>query len=103
VTHSGSPGKPWKKKGIREHFTDWRGDLPLPEFLATKRQPLDPVRSALVLTTLPLSCLAAAFAPGWQWWQRILALLAALALSTHPTLLLIGYRRLRRRRKSVTE
>jgi hypothetical protein len=53
------------------------------------------------MAVLPFSALSAAVSPdGWLWWQRFLAFLAALALGIYPTLLIIGYWRLRRREVS---
>ncbi|CAG6397624.1 hypothetical protein SCOCK_580050 [Actinacidiphila cocklensis] len=103
MTHRGQPRESFAelRKSPRERYADWRGDLPLPEHLVSKRRPLDPVRGAVLMLVLPFSALAAAVSPdGWPWWQRVLAFLAALVLSVYPTLLIIGYWRLWRHRTS---
>jgi lysylphosphatidylglycerol synthetase-like protein (DUF2156 family) len=61
---------------------------------------MDPVKNAVMMALLPCSAMAVAFGPGWSWWQRVLAFLAALALCVYPGLLIIGYWRLWRRRAS---
>ncbi|MFG1809360.1 hypothetical protein [Streptomyces sp. NPDC049040] len=53
------------------------------------------------MAVLPLSLFAAVLGPyGWPWWQRVLGLLAALALCVYPVLLVIGYWCLWRHRAS---
>lgn len=103
MAHRGQPRESFAglRKSPREQYAAWRGDLPLPEHLASKHRPLDPLRGAIAMVVFPISFLTAAVGPyGWPWWQRILAFLAALALSVYPTLLIIGYWRLWRRRVS---
>jgi hypothetical protein len=53
------------------------------------------------MAVLPFSFFSAALGPyGWSWWQRVLGLLAALALCVYPVLLIIGYWRVWQHRTS---
>lgn len=101
MTHRGQPRELFAelRKTPRERYVAWRGDLPLPEHLAAKRRPMDPLGGALAMGVVPLSLFAAVLGPSdWSWWQRVVGLLAGLALSVYPTLLIVGYWRVWRRR-----
>lgn len=75
--------------------------MPLPELLATNRtRHPDPIRDFLGLVIPTVSLAAGVFGPGWPWWQRVLSFLGAMLFGTYPTLIFIGYWRLRRTRKS---